>query len=129
MPRSARLYVPSNCESPIAAQLEFVCDSGVEISVELDFLHTGTQTWTIDLETDLGPINLSAGGSLLTVGNERIEPAADVLASEYESIYRHFAGLIEGGRSEVDARPLQMVADVFLAAKHIAVEPFEDHVP
>jgi D-galactose 1-dehydrogenase len=122
---SARLFVPSNCEAPIAAELKFVGDSGLEIAVELDFLHTGTQTWSIDLDTDTGPINLSAGGSVLSVANQRVAPDADVLASEYESIYRCFAELVASGQSEVDARPLQLVADVFLVAKHMTVEAFD----
>lgn len=123
--RSARLYVPLNCEAPIAADIELVTDSGAGITVELDFRHTGTQTWTIDLDTDGGPINLSAGGSVLSVANERVEPDANVLASEYESIYRRFAGLIGSHQSEVDSRPLRLVADVFLVARHVAVETFD----
>jgi predicted dehydrogenase len=123
--RSAQLYVPSNCEAPIAADIEFITDSGVPVEVQLDFRHTGTQTWTIDLETDSGPINLSAGGSVLSVANERVAPDANVLASEYESIYRRFGQLIAAGESEVDARPLQLVADVFMVARHVAVEPFD----
>ena len=123
--QSARLSIPSNCDSPIAAELEFITDSDVGITVELDFLHTGTQTWTIDLDTAAGPILLSGGGQQLRVGNEAVEPDFDSLGSEYQSIYRRFAELIVGGQSEVDARPLKMVADVFMVAKHIAVEPFD----
>ena len=122
---SALLFVPSNCEAPIAADIELVTDSGVPIQVQLDFRHTGIQTWTIDLETDAGPINLSAGGSVLSVANERVAPDANVLASEYEAIYRRFGELIAAGESEVDARPLQLVADVFMVARHIAVEAFD----
>jgi D-galactose 1-dehydrogenase len=71
---AALLFVPSNCEAPIAADIEFTSASGVAVTVELDFRHTGTQTWTIDLDTDTGPIKLSAGGSLLSVANERVGP-------------------------------------------------------
>jgi L-arabinose 1- dehydrogenase len=123
--QSARLYVPSNCATPIAADVEFVCDSGLAITAELDFRHTGTQTWDIDLETDAGPMKLSAGGGVLTVGNERIAPDAEGLASEYESIYRSFGELIASGRSETDVRPLRMVADILLIAKHISIEQFD----
>jgi predicted dehydrogenase len=123
--QSARLYVPSNCDTPIAAEVEFVTDSGLAITAELDFRHTGTQTWDIDLETDAGPMKLSAGGGVLTAGNERIAPDAEGLASEYESIYRSFGELIASGRSETDVRPLRMVADILLVAKHISIEPFD----
>ena len=125
-PRSATLYVPSNCEAPIAADVEFVTDNGAKISAALDFRHTGTQTWDIDIETDRGPLKLSAGGAKLTVGNDAVPPDAGALESEYEAIYRRFAGLIARGQSDVDARPLQLVADIFMVAKRIAVEPFED---
>ena len=126
---AALLFVPSNCEAPIAAEIELTGASGVAVTVELDFRHTGTQTWTIDLVTDTGAINLSAGGSVLSVANELIEPDANVLAGEYESIYSRFAELIAGGVCEVDARPLQLVADVFMVAKHIPVEAFDMRVP
>jgi D-galactose 1-dehydrogenase len=126
---SALLFMPSNCQAPIAAEIELTSASGVAVMVELDFRHTGTQTWTIDLDTDSGPINLSAGGSVLSVANERVEPDANVLAGEYESIYSRFAELIAGGVSEVDARPLQLVADVFMVAKHVPVEAFDMRAP
>lgn len=125
-PQSATLYVPSNCESPIAADVEFVTDSGAKISAALDFRHTGTQTWDIDIETDQGPLKLSAGGAKLTVGREAVPPEAGALGSEYEAIYRRFAVLIARGQSDVDARPLQLVADIFMVAQRTAVEPFED---
>jgi predicted dehydrogenase len=125
-PSSATLFVPSNCEAPIAANVEFVSDSGARISAALDFRHTGVQTWNIDIETDRGPLRLSEGGAKLTVGNDAVPPEAGTLESEYEAIYRRFAGLIAGKQSDVDARPLQLVADIFLVAKRVAVEPFED---
>ncbi len=39
-------------------------------------------------------------------------------------IYERFAELIRQEESEVDARPLQLVADIFMLAKYISVEPF-----
>jgi D-galactose 1-dehydrogenase len=121
---SACLYVPSNCAAPIAAELEFVTDRGVGISAGLDFRHTGPQTWDIDLETDQGSIKLSAGGGQLTVGTHAVPADTGALASEYEDIYERFVQLIRQGESEVDVRPLQLVADIFLIAKHISVAPF-----
>ncbi|MGH8180490.1 MAG: Gfo/Idh/MocA family protein [Steroidobacteraceae bacterium] len=125
-PRSALLLVPANLEAPIAAELELLTAGGVEIGVALDFRHTGPQTWDIDFETDQGPIKLSAGGATLTVGGEAVPSDAGELHGEYTSIYRAFAGLIAAGRSEVDARPLELVADIFLAGKQVAVAPFEE---
>ncbi len=54
------------------------------ISAALDFRHTGTQTWDIELATDQGPIKLSAGGGQLTVGTNAVPPDPGSLASEYE---------------------------------------------
>jgi predicted dehydrogenase len=125
-PRSALLLVPSNLEAPIAAELELLTSDGVEIDVSLDFRHTGPQTWDIDFETDQGPFKLSAGGAVLTVGSQPAPAEAGEIHGEYSSIYRAFAELIAAGRSEVDARPLELVADIFLAGKQVAVAPFED---
>jgi len=125
-PRAARLFVPSNCDAPIAADLEFVTDSGVEISAAFDFRHTGVQTWDIDIDTEEGAMKLSAGGGILTIGDDEVPRDPGALNNEYQAIYRDFAGLIARGASEVDARPLKLVADIFLNAKHITVEPFED---
>jgi len=123
-PRSAHLYVPSNCQAPIAADLELVTARGAEISASLDFRQTGDQTWDIAVETDDAPLVLSAGGGNLTIGNKEVPRDPGALGSEYVSIYRDFAGLIAREESEVDARPLQLVADIFLIAKRSLVEPF-----
>lgn len=125
-PRSARLLVPANLEAPIAAEVELVTAGGVDIDVALDFRHTGPQTWDIDFETDQGPFKLSAGGGTLTVGGRPVPGEADDLHGEYSSIYRSFADLIAAGRSEVDARPLELVADIFLTGRQVAVAPFEE---
>jgi D-galactose 1-dehydrogenase len=153
-PKAARLYVPSNCEAPIAAELELACDDGVEIAATFDFRETGPQVWDIDVETDSGPVKLSGGGAVLTHAGEPVPAASGRISSvrqslsgkgesvsgaggvaadaggaletEYESIYRRFAELIRAHRSDVDARPLRIVADIFLIAQRIAVEPFAD---
>lgn len=125
-PRSAVLSVPANLEAPIAAELELLTAGGVEIAVSLDFRHTGPQTWDIDFDTDQGPVKLSAGGGVLTVGGKPVPGDAGELHGEYGSIYRTFAELIAAGRSEVDARPLELVADIFLTGKQVAVAPFEE---
>jgi predicted dehydrogenase len=125
-PRAATLFVPSNCAAPIAAEVELAVDGGAEISVSLDFRHTGTQTWDIDFETDEGPLKLSAGGAKLSAGDAPVSSEPGALMSEYESIYRRFAELVAEGNSEVDARPLQLMADIFMTARNVAVEPFVD---
>jgi predicted dehydrogenase len=123
---SSTLYVPSNCATPIAASIRASSDSGIPISLEFDFRHTGIQTWDIDLDTDQGPIKLSAGGGELSVGARPAPATPGKLQSEYESIYAHFAQLIASGRSDVDARPMQLVADLFLTGRQVSVEAFVD---
>jgi D-galactose 1-dehydrogenase len=128
-PKAARLFVPANLEAPIAAELELMSESGVRIEAAFDFRQTGPQTWDIALETDRGPMRLSAGGGILTVGEQPVPPDAGALASEYTSIYSEFAGLVSTGRSDVDARPLQLVADVFLVGRQITVAAFVEPRP
>jgi predicted dehydrogenase len=125
-PRSALLLVPANLEAPIAAELELLTAAGIEIGVSLDFRHTGPQTWDIDFETDQGPFKLSAGGGTLTVDGEPASSEAGELHGEYSSIYRVYAELIAASRSEVDARPLELTADIFLIGRQVAVEAFEE---
>ncbi|HVS76569.1 MAG TPA: Gfo/Idh/MocA family oxidoreductase, partial [Steroidobacteraceae bacterium] len=125
-PRSAVLLVPANLEAPIAAELDLLTAGGMEIAVSLDFRHTGPQTWDIDFETDQGPFRLSAGGGTLTVGGEPASGEPGELHGEYTSIYRAYAELISAGRSEVDARPLELVADIFLTGRQVAAAPFEE---
>jgi D-galactose 1-dehydrogenase len=124
--QSAHLFVASNHEAPIAADIVFKTESGTEVLAAFDFRQTGVQTWDIDFETDMGPLRLSAGGGKLTIGNELVPPDTGALDNEYASIYRHFADLIDRGQSDVDAKPFQLTADIFLLAKRSTVEPFED---
>ena len=119
--KSAALHFPSNCQTPIAAQLSLSDSEGVITQVELDFLQTGAQTWSIDVETDAGRLSLSMGGTIMTVDGK---PIATAQAAEYSNLYAHFAQLVRGGRSDVDYAPLQLVADAFLCGRRIEAEPF-----
>jgi predicted dehydrogenase len=121
---AASLFVPSNCEAPIAADVGFETDRGARIAAAFDFRHTGIQTWDIDIETDDGTLNLRAGGSLLFVDGQAQQ--VDEGDGEYASLYRRFGELLARGHSEVDSRPFQLVADAFLIGRRFQVEPFED---
>jgi D-galactose 1-dehydrogenase len=123
---SADLLYPSNRAQPIAARLALATASGASITAELDFRQTGTQTWDIDIETDTGPIKLSAGGGVLTVGGKPAPPDPGALDNEYQSIYRRFAELVSAGRSDVDIKPLKLVADIFLVATRASTDPFDE---
>ena len=125
-PRNARLHIPRNCGAPIAADLELTSASGIEISAEFDFRETGPQRWNIEVDTDQGALKLTAGGGLLTLGDQPVPPDAGSLDTEYEAIYKRFAELVARKESDVDIRPLQLVADIFLVARQVQVEAFED---
>jgi D-galactose 1-dehydrogenase len=119
--KDAELSFPANCMTPIAAQLTLQCSDGIPVSVNLDFLQTGLQTWDIEVQTDAGLLTLSMGGSQMFVKGK----AVDITPSEeYPNLYAHFAGLVEQRRIDVDAAPLQLVADAFLCGRRLEVAPF-----
>jgi D-galactose 1-dehydrogenase len=119
--KRAELSYPRNCETPIAARLLLSDSRGAVTHVELDFRHTGRQTWDIDIDTDAGRLHLSSGGSHLTIDNNPVET---VECSEYGSLYAHFATLVRGRAIDVDCAPLQLVADAFLCGRRVEVDPF-----
>lgn len=120
---AAQMQVPSNCQSPIAADVSFATDSGAPIEAAFDFRQTGLQTWDIEVETSDGVLKLSEGGGVLAIDGARVViPDTD---GEYPSLYRRFAELVGSGASDVDARPFQLTADAFLVGSRVAVEPFE----
>jgi D-galactose 1-dehydrogenase len=123
--RSARLHVPANWTTPIAAEAEFESASGAIISASLDFRHPGSPQWDIDLGTDEGVLRLTGGGAGLAVEGHWVTDPHPSLSSEYAAIYGEFAELISRGESDVDAGPLQCVADIQLVAQHVPAAPFE----
>jgi predicted dehydrogenase len=125
-PRAAQLLVPANCGAPIAADVELTTDNGIPIHASFDFRETGPQQWNIDIETDAGPMKLSAGGGLLTLGQDPVPAEPGSLDAEYTALYERFHELVLRGASDVDARPLQLVADIFLIAQQIPVESFHE---
>jgi D-galactose 1-dehydrogenase len=125
-PRAARLFVPVNCEAPIAAEVELTTETDIPIRADFDFRETGPQKWNIDIDTDAGAVRLSAGGGLLTLGEEPVPAEAGSLDAEYVALYERFRALVERGQSDVDARPMELVADIFLIATRIPVESFDE---
>ncbi len=118
--KSAELFFPVNCETPVAANLTLDA-GGASIGAEFDFLQTGPQTWEIDIETDAGRLLLSRGGSLMHVNGNPVVVASD---REYPRLYTHFETLIRERRSDVDVAPLRLVADAFLSGRRVTVAPF-----
>lgn len=119
---AAQLFIPSNCEAPIAANVTFTTDTGAMIDAVFDFRHTGEPSWGIQIETGQGELNLTAHGNKLSIDGTSV--ASGTSDAEYPSVYRRFADLIPRRESEVDKRPFQLVADIFLIARRSIVEPF-----
>lgn len=123
--RDARLEIPANAETPIAAQLTLTAGTA-EIAVDLDFLQQGPQTWDIVLETtDGGRLVLSEGGSVMTIDDGAPVRASDAAQSgEYPGVYAYFASLIAAGASDADGAPLKLVADALRIGETHRVAPF-----
>lgn len=119
--KDAELSFPSNCETPIAAQLALQCSDGATVHVNLDFLQTGPQTWDIEIETDAGRLRLSMGGTQMFVNEQPVDLAP---SEEYPNLYVHFADLLRQRRIDADVAPLQLVADAFLCGRRVEVAPF-----
>jgi len=116
------LSFPSNQDAPIAADLTLAALDCVPVAVEFDFRQTGEQTWDIRVQTDAGELWLREGGARLVI--DGVEQALAAKA-EYPALYARFAGLIAARESEIDVRPLQLVADAFLRGDRRAVAPFQ----
>jgi D-galactose 1-dehydrogenase len=119
--KDAELSFPSNCETPIAAQLRLQGPGGMSVRAEFDFRQTGPQTWDIDVETDAGRLLLSKGGSTMQVDGKAVVSAAD---NEYQNLYAHFAPLVRERRIDVDLAAFRLVADAFMCGRRVTVDPF-----
>jgi predicted dehydrogenase len=118
---AARLSFPEGRDSPIAALVTLAADEA-SIMCDFDFRETGDEKWLIELTTDVGRLRLSEGGAALAIdGVAQPLPAA----AEYPGLYRRFAALIAAATSDVDLRPLELVADAFLLGERALVGVFD----
>jgi predicted dehydrogenase len=119
---SAVLSYPEGSQTPIAATIGFsapVADGPLACS--LDWRANGAEEWTIDIRTADGEhLLLSDGGARLAIDGKEQDLAGP---GEYLEIYRRFARLIDERRSDVDVRPLRLVADCLLVGSRETVEP------
>ena len=120
----AWLDFPSDQQAPIAARLLLRTLHGTDIDVEFDFRQQGEQRWDIELQTVNGSARLTRGGAALEIDGRRVI-LGEGLAGEYPRLYERFAVLCQAGRSEVDVRPFQLVADAFLVGERREVAPHE----
>lgn len=121
----AVLEVPENCQTPIAAQIAFHHPSGADVSAVFDWRHEGDQTWEIETVTTEGTMRLKDGGAIMEVeGAPSGEVAA--LSGEYPRLYKQMADFVQQGGSEVDLRPMTLVADAFTLGQRKSVAPFHE---
>jgi L-arabinose 1- dehydrogenase len=119
--REASLYVPADCATPIAAELDCADADGVPVRAQFDWRHGPVEQWEIDVETDEGLLSISHGGKQLVIAGQ---PVALDAEREYPALYERFHWLITQQAEDVDVRPLRLVADAFLLGKHVQVEAF-----
>ncbi|WP_345810785.1 Gfo/Idh/MocA family oxidoreductase [Paraburkholderia sp. PREW-6R] len=119
--RGATLHVPSDCATPIAAELDCIDTGGAPVRAEFDWRHGPVEQWEIDVETADGLLSISEGGKRLAIDGK---PVALEGEREYAALYERFHWLIAHETDDVDVRPLRLVADAFLVGKHVQVEPF-----
>ncbi|TNF18299.1 MAG: Gfo/Idh/MocA family oxidoreductase [Rhodobacteraceae bacterium] len=121
----AVLEVPANCQTPIAARLDFHHPGGAQVTAVFDWRQAGDQTWEIEAVTPEGRLVLRDGGALMEIdGESRGQPAT--LAGEYPRLYRRMAELVAQGQSDVDLRPMTLVADAFTLGRRETVAPFSE---
>jgi predicted dehydrogenase len=118
----AELSFPQGADTPIAAEVTFSSPaSNGELTCSLDWRRSEGEEWTVEVRTSDGmDLILSDGGARLTIdGEERVSAGG----GEYADIYRRFVDLIDQRRSEVDVRPLRLVADCLLVGSRKQVGP------
>ncbi|CAB3792875.1 L-arabinose 1-dehydrogenase (NAD(P)(+)) [Paraburkholderia caffeinitolerans] len=119
--RGATLHVPSDCATPIAAELDCIDTDDVPVRAEFDWRHGPVEQWEIDVETTDGLLSIAEGGKRLVIAGEPVELEAE---REYAALYERFHWLIAHGAEDVDVRPLRLVADAFLLGRHVEVKAF-----
>jgi len=109
----AKLSIPKGAQTPVAADIRFESpDSKGRLTCSLDWRRREGEEWTIAVRTgDDREVLLSDGGAKLSIDGV---PQAGSGIGEYPDIYRRFVELIDERRSDVDVRPLRLVADCLL---------------
>jgi len=117
----AALSYPAEAQTPIAAEIAFTSSvADGPLTCSLDWRKSEGEEWTIEVRTADGEhLLLADGGARLAIDGAEQEVAGP---GEYPDIYRRFAQLIDERRSDVDVRPLRLVADCLLVGSREQVE-------
>ena len=121
---SADHDLPANRAAPIGARLVMATEDGAPVTMDMDFREQGEARWDMLIRTDGGDLTLSKGGAVVAAPGLDISRTGGALPDEYRRIYERFADLIALRQSDVDAAPLQLTADAFLAARWSMADPF-----
>lgn len=116
--KNAVLKFPENRTTPIQADLEF---SNL-ITMELDWLRTGTQMWEMTFTAGADQLTLLEGGNRCVINGVE---AVGSLLGEYPALYAHMAELVKLGVSDVDLSPMVHVADAMTLGRRTTVERFD----
>ena len=114
----AEMTFRGDSQTPIAVELELASPAADgRLHCSLDWRRSEGEEWTIRLDTADGErIELRNGGERLSI--DGVEQSLTG-AGEYPDIYRRFAELIERRESDVDVRPLRLVADSLLVGERV----------
>lgn len=115
---AARLLFPENRHAPIAATLTF---AGEARGATMDWRACDDEVYDVRVETGEGSsVRLKSGGERLEINGK--ERAVSGL-SGYASVYNRFSEVLEARSVDVDREPLRIVADSFMLAERISVDP------
>ncbi|WP_341367805.1 Gfo/Idh/MocA family oxidoreductase [Yoonia sp. BS5-3] len=115
--QAAELLFPSNCDTPIAAQMRWT----ENVIAEFDWRQEGPQSWDITVQTDAGGISLHDGGSRLVIDGAPQDVGPE---REYPALYDRMADLVKDGVSDVDIGPMIHVADAMALGQRVTGEAF-----
>ena len=116
--RAATLRIPRHAHTPIAVDIEFAAPrQGDRLHAEMD--------WRVkDAERSIAVLTRSGHRLWMPNSGRRLELDGTVLCDdrnlEYQRIYDRFAELIASGESQLDEKPLAVVADAYLIGRTLA---------
>ena len=122
MVAEARLQVPVNVQTPIAATIRFV---GADSIAEFDWRADCQEDWSISAQTGNGrTVALREGGATLFIDGRQ-----QVLSGlhGYTAIYDRFAAILAAGEVDLDLEPLRIVSDAFLVGQRETIDAFEEY--
>jgi L-arabinose 1-dehydrogenase len=119
--RAATLTMPSDTETPIAAELDCMDTKGAPVRAFFDWRHGPVEEWAIDVDTDAGRLSIREGGKRLSIAGKDVALGPE---REYPALYERFHALVASKQDDVDVRPLQLVADAFLMGRRVATDAF-----